>query len=323
MKCLECGYENAPGHTFCTNCGSPLPAQHIPAESYCARCGAPLEPGKPFCSSCGAPTVETVSPGPAVAPIPPSPTVTQVSHKNSHAAVVSGIAALLVTLAIGGVVILNMMGRDTTQEKPVATGEPAVSAGNSQTVTNPEPDDEDYDAAATDDADQEEDADADLGEDVDADQEATGTEEQSGPMTTKGVGGSYETDGSGLVINRKYMFKFRIPAGYEAEMITDDTMIFRGNGFTVTIDAWYNNGETDESRYKNMRNSLVADIYEYVNDGVVVVSGRDSRGHELYTKEIVKSDRICRMVVDSNTSPCSQECENAIVNFEAEFRLLH
>lgn len=317
MKCLECGFENAPGHAFCTNCGSPLPAEYIPAESYCTRCGAPLEPGKPFCPSCGslaaAPVspssaVVPVSPVPVAAPVTPSPIVAPVAPSNARKEIAAGVAALLITLAIGGVVASTMMNRKVAQETPVVTEEPSGFSEGSQTVTVPESDDEDSNARATDD---------------DADQESTAPEAQSEPVTTPGVGGSYETDGSGLVINRKYLFKFRIPAGYEAEMLTDDTMMFRGNGFTVTIDAWYNNGETDESRYKNMRNGLVADIYEYVNDGVVVVSGRDSRGHELYTKEIVKSDRICRMVVDSDTSPCSQECENAIVNFEAEFRLLH
>jgi hypothetical protein len=142
------------------------------------------------------------------------------------------------------------------------------------------------------------------------------------PSDYYGIGGTYEVDSDGLVINRPYMFKFRIPNGCKGKMLTDNTILFRENGFTVTIEAWTNDGETLESRYKTVSNSIVDMGYETQSEGLFVVSGRDSRGHDMYTKEIIEPDRICRMVVDSEIYPCSARCEQVTTDFEGEFRLL-
>jgi class 3 adenylate cyclase/tetratricopeptide (TPR) repeat protein len=47
MKCAKCGAESLAGRKFCTQCGSPLPAN-------CPRCGAATQRGEKFCGECGA-----------------------------------------------------------------------------------------------------------------------------------------------------------------------------------------------------------------------------------------------------------------------------
>jgi membrane protease subunit (stomatin/prohibitin family) len=75
IKCSECGFENAAGAKFCSNCGAKLESQPIicpnckrdnpPGSKFCNYCGASLEkikcpkcgfenqPGAKFCSNCG------------------------------------------------------------------------------------------------------------------------------------------------------------------------------------------------------------------------------------------------------------------------------
>jgi len=75
IKCSECGFENAAGAKFCSNCGAKLETQpiicpnckkeNLPGSKFCVNCGASLvkikcpkcgfenQPGAKFCSNCG------------------------------------------------------------------------------------------------------------------------------------------------------------------------------------------------------------------------------------------------------------------------------
>ena len=69
--CQQCGYQNAPGTTFCVNCGNSLAAPMPATPSACPVCGAALQPDENFCQTCGTP-VGGGSVAPAVAPQPTS-----------------------------------------------------------------------------------------------------------------------------------------------------------------------------------------------------------------------------------------------------------
>ena len=67
MNCPSCGYENAAGKKFCTQCGTAL-------AHACSVCGAPISGEERFCGECGTP-VAAAAPAPAaVAPTAPEPT---------------------------------------------------------------------------------------------------------------------------------------------------------------------------------------------------------------------------------------------------------
>lgn len=388
MKCARCGAENTPEDTFCTNCGAMLvfkdaQASQAPRVSgYCTKCGSALEPGQTFCTTCGervagqSGTVlandvgATAQHAPLSVSTPQFATVAQnvsadagsrnVRASKAPIAVVAGIAALLVGVAIGGVAIgAFLQSRNTaTETEPVAQAEnvtltsagesgeqsgETVGSGAAQSGQESSASVEHSPSTASDTATAgsasveeaeartpaDEPAPNNAGTEPSASSGATNTDASNPDATNPdapnpyGMGGTYEVDSSGLVLNKTFMFKFRIPAGYRGEMLTNNTVQFKGNDFTVTFDAWFNNGETQESRYNNARSALVETGYETQSDGVFVVTGRDARGHDKYIKEIVLEDRICRMVVDSSTYPCSPICEDAITEFEGEFRLLN
>ena len=49
--CSQCGFENAEGTKFCSECGNKL---GLPAVQKCGQCGAEYETGAKFCGECGA-----------------------------------------------------------------------------------------------------------------------------------------------------------------------------------------------------------------------------------------------------------------------------
>lgn len=320
MRCPNCGAEYEPGDTFCRTCGSSFPTYDATSRpaAFCSECGAAITLGQSFCPSCGTPTSNASSyfeataklPKSAVAPVQYTPAGSiraqqTPPRKYMRIGLGLGIVILIAALAIGGVLYYNtLIGNEPAPAITVQTGSVAVTSFDGTDAEDP------AEAQVTDVAHISEDSGSKDGDTIQV---------VSNPF---GVGGTYDVDSTGLVTNKTYMFKFRIPEGYEGEMLTNNTILFRGDGFTVTIDAWYNEGESDESRYRNASNSLVEIDYETKSDGLFVVSGRDSRGHDMYTKEIIEPDRICRMVVDSEVSPCSSACEQATIDFEGEFRLL-
>jgi class 3 adenylate cyclase len=62
VTCSACGFENPPGHKFCSECGAAL-------DSGCPSCGTQVLPGQKFCGECGASLVGE----PAVAPAAEAP----------------------------------------------------------------------------------------------------------------------------------------------------------------------------------------------------------------------------------------------------------
>lgn len=64
MKCIQCGFENRSGVSFCENCGEKLklPTRKTTRTTgpVCPKCGKGIKAGVKFCDNCGA-KVETVS----------------------------------------------------------------------------------------------------------------------------------------------------------------------------------------------------------------------------------------------------------------------
>jgi hypothetical protein len=48
--CPSCGFENAEGTKFCSECGGKL---GMPSAAFCTQCGTKNEPGTKFCTECG------------------------------------------------------------------------------------------------------------------------------------------------------------------------------------------------------------------------------------------------------------------------------
>jgi len=263
-----------------------------------------------------------MQPEPVIKPVQPTHAQTKRTQdaptaEYTHLSVVLSVVALMAVFFVGGIVWYNMVQGKEQVPATTSQAENSVDAStqyveeessqyaeeDTEPLTLVQPADQPQATAST-------------------EPERDDDSAEASSSNSFGIGGNYEVDSDGLVINKTHMFKFRIPVGYKGEMLTDNTILFRGKDFTVTIDAWFNKGETQESRYKNASNSLVTIDYETKSEGLFVVSGRDARGHEMYTKEIIEDGSICRMVVDSEVSPCSSACEQATVDFEGGFRLL-
>ncbi|MFC1885887.1 zinc ribbon domain-containing protein [Thermodesulfobacteriota bacterium] len=46
MECFQCGFDNKPGKTFCTECGVKLALK-------CPQCSSEIEAAEKFCGECG------------------------------------------------------------------------------------------------------------------------------------------------------------------------------------------------------------------------------------------------------------------------------
>ena len=53
MRCLYCGYENAPDAVFCENCGKPLAGSDQEPAFFCPECGTENEADALYCEGCG------------------------------------------------------------------------------------------------------------------------------------------------------------------------------------------------------------------------------------------------------------------------------
>ncbi|MEM1202146.1 MAG: AAA family ATPase [Acidobacteriota bacterium] len=89
MQCSQCGFENAPNHKFCVECGHRLTiichqcgAENAPSHKFCAECGVSLKAGaQPATQSTSAavPVPAAATPTPVASPqtIPSPPTIAE------------------------------------------------------------------------------------------------------------------------------------------------------------------------------------------------------------------------------------------------------
>lgn len=106
--CPNCGLEPAPGHDYCTGCGSKLESV---GPQECPECSSPVESTEfAFCTKCGAPLTEAPAPpDPAPAPLvesqPSPPRVYNTPDpdpppRKSHVGAAVGIVVLLLVVPI-------------------------------------------------------------------------------------------------------------------------------------------------------------------------------------------------------------------------------